>query len=304
VLADGAVVDASPDANSELFHAAIGGYGGLGVIAEIELDLVSNIRIERIAARVALADYPRHFREQILAGGKSILHNANIDPADFGQLMSITWRETERPLTVTQRLFPAGAGDRQQAAAIWALEELPGAHALRRALVDPLFYAARPVVWRNHEASQDVAALGVIAGRNTTHALQEYFIPEASFAAFARAMAAIIVGVNALNVSVRHSPQAPPAPLAWARQPVFSFVLYYQQGDSVAAQAEVGRWTRRLIDAALSLRGTYYLPYQLHATPAQFLRAYPQAPAFFALKTKLDSQSRFRNKLWDKYRLA
>ena len=39
----------------------------------------------------------------------------------------------------------------------------------------------------------------------------------------------------------------------------------------------MGVWTRELIDAALSVGGTYYLPYQPHATAAQFLRAYPRA---------------------------
>lgn len=35
---------ASPTHNSELFHGAIGGYGGLGVIVEATLRLVANDR--------------------------------------------------------------------------------------------------------------------------------------------------------------------------------------------------------------------------------------------------------------------
>jgi len=60
-------------------------------------------------------------------------------------------------------------------------------------------------------------------------------------------------------------------------------------------------WARELIDAALSVEGTYYLPYQLHATEAQFRRAYPRAREFFALKRQRDPAGRFRNHLWDKY---
>jgi hypothetical protein len=107
--------------------------------------------------------------------------------------------------------------------------------------------------------------------------------------------------VNVINVSVRHAKADPASILAWARQEVFAFVIYYQQGTSVGAQDEVGGWTRELIDAALDLDGSYYLPYQLHATPAQFARAYPRAPEFFALKRRLDPTNKFRNKLWDKY---
>ena len=47
-------------------------------------------------------------------------------------------------------------------------------------------------------------------------------------------------------------------------------------------------WTRELIDAVLAVGGTYYLPYQPHATAEQFHRAYPRAKELFALKRKLD----------------
>lgn len=76
------------------------------------------------------------------------------------------------------------------------------------------------------------------------------------------------------------------ARLAWARTEVFAFVIYYKQRSDEAAQKEVGAWTRELIDAALSSGGSYYLPYQLHATDEQFRRAYPRAAEFFALKQR------------------
>lgn len=89
--------------------------------------------------------------------------------------------------------------------------------------------------------------------------------------------------------------------LAWAREEVFSFVPYYKQRTSARAQGHVGVWTRQLIDAALTLGGGYYLPYQLHATPAQFAQAYPDATRFFALKAQADPRTQFRNTLWEKY---
>src|SRR4029078_5186785 len=56
-----------------------------------------------------------------------------------------------------------------------------------------------------------------------------------------------------------------------------------------------------MIDAVLSVGGSYYLPYQPHATPEQFHRAYPRAKELFALKRELDPEYRLRNVLWDKY---
>ncbi len=137
----------------------------------------------------------------------------------------------------------------------------------------------------------------------STYLLQEYFIPVRSFAIFARRMAAILRRheVNALNVSIRHSPADTVSLLKWAPQEVFSFVLYHKQRAWSGADRQAGTWTRQLVDTALALGGRYYLPYRLHATPEQFHRAYPEAAAFAALKRQVDPQRRFRNRLWDKY---
>ena len=55
-------------------------------------------------------------------------------------------------------------------------------------------------------------------------------------------------------------------------------------------ESRVGVWTRELIDAALAVGGTYYLPYQPHATAEQFHRAYPRARELFALKRRARSR--------------
>jgi hypothetical protein len=107
--------------------------------------------------------------------------------------------------------------------------------------------------------------------------------------------------VNVINVSIRHAKSDPGSLLAWAPREVFAFVVYYRQGTDADARRAVGVWTRELTDAVISVGGSYYLPYQPHATESQFLQAYPRAPEYFALKRKLDPQYKFRNTLWDKY---
>jgi FAD/FMN-containing dehydrogenase len=108
--------------------------------------------------------------------------------------------------------------------------------------------------------------------------------------------------VNALNVSIRHSPADSGSLLTWARVEVFSCVLYYKQRSSRQSSAAVGAWTRELIEAALAKGGQYYLPYRLDATRTQFERAYPaEAREFAKLKARVDPGNRLRNMLWDKY---
>lgn len=303
VLADGSVVEASRNTNADLFHASIGGYGALGVITEVELDLSSNVAMERQVRQVQVADYPKFFDDQVRGNPRAVLHNADLVPPDFDQATSVTWLATDKALTVSDRLVPAGESYKFNQAVMWGVANLPGGESFRKAVVDPLRYHSSPVVRRNYEASLDVASLGPIANGNSTYALQEYFVPKAQFHAFVQRMSAMLRmhRTHAINVSVRHAPADHASWLGWAREEVFSFVVYYWQGVSAADRDQVGTWTRKLIDAALSLGGAYYLPYQLHATHEQFARAYPNATRFFAFKAQVDPGNRFRNKLWDKY---
>lgn len=303
VLADGSLVEASRTNNADMFHAAIGGYGAIGVVTEAELDLVPNVAMARQVRRMPVSRYPAFFRDQVRGNPQVVMHNADLAPPYFDQATAVTWSQTDKPLTVHDRLVPLGQSYAVDQAVMWGVAKLPGGAAVRKDVVDPLRYRSHPVVWRNYEASLDVASLGPLVTRGNLYALQEYFVPVAQFDAFVPRMAAILREhrAHAVNVSIRHAPADPGSWLAWAREEVFSFVLYYWQGVSQADQQRVGIWTRQLIDAALALGGTYYLPYQLHATPAQFQRAYPGASRLFALKARLDPENRFRNRLWDKY---
>ena len=303
VVPDGRLLEASPLENPELYFGAIGGYGGIGVITEAELEVAPNIKMERSVRRIPLSEYPAFFAASISANPDAIMHNADIDPAEGSEIVSLTWSATDKPVSIDERLISRNEQYRAGALEIWALAKMPAAHLLRRELIEPLIDGGNPVVRRNHEASISVASLGALAGDRYCYALQEYFVPTPKFAVFAAEMLRIlqINNVNALNVSVRHSPADPGSMLQWAREPVFSFVLFYRQNASSSAQQQVGVWTRQLIDAALASGGTYYLPYQLHATEAQFELAYPDAAHFFALKSEVDPHDRLRNKLWEKY---
>src|SRR5882672_12046915 len=57
VLHDGTVVEANRQQNPELFFGAIGGYGALGVVVEIELDLAENKTVKRDHAVLPLSEY-------------------------------------------------------------------------------------------------------------------------------------------------------------------------------------------------------------------------------------------------------
>ena len=303
VLADGTAIAASPTRNSALFYGAIGGYGGLGVIVETTLRLATNERLERRTRVMPLAQYRQFFTKQVAADPGAIMHSATLYPDDYTLVRAVTHVRTARAVTQPARLVTPGGdyqGERRMqevfAASHWGKE-------LRRRILDPLFYAQDLVEWRNHQASLDVHSLASKAQDGAIYMLQEYFVPEAALERFAAGMRAILRHhrVNVINVSIRHAHKDPGTLLAWARTDVFAFVLYYRQGTAVHDRDAVRAWTRELIDAALALDGSFYLPYQVHASARQFNAAYPDAKRFFALKRQVDPQNRFRNKLWDAY---
>ncbi|RJG11751.1 FAD-binding oxidoreductase [Massilia cavernae] len=302
VIADGTVVEATPTLNTELFRAAIGGYGAVGVITEVELDLADNVRIERVVKSVALKDYPAHFA-RLADAGDHIFHNADLSPPHFNAPVSVSWRRTRKPLTETRRLVARGASYELEQNIIFLMTEAPLADLLIKSVAHPLRHAGAKVKWRNHEASLDVAELEPESRRYSTYVLQEYFIPVRHFEAYVKDMAATIRKFEAkvLNVSVRHAMADPIPLLPWAKEEVFSFVVYYKQGTGSAACEQTATWTRAMIDVALGYEGRYYLPYQLHATKAQFEQAYPEADAFRAVKRKADPTGKFSNELWVKY---
>lgn len=303
VMADGSLREASREHDAELFFAVIGGYGGLGVIVEVELDLEDNVRVKRLARKMSTPEYISHFKSKVRYFPDAVFHNADLYPPHYQRVRSVTWARTEEAVTQAERLQKGGQSYPISRYFVWAISETPLGKWRREYLIDPILYFFKKVHWRNYEASYDAAELEPASRKLSTYVLQEYFVPVDRFDEFVPKMAEILQRhqVNALNISVRHALSDPGSIMAWARGETFAFVLYYKQRTKDHAKQQVAVWTRELIDAAISVGGSYYLPYQPHASREQFHRAYPRALELFALKRKLDPDFRFRNVLWDKY---
>jgi hypothetical protein len=65
-LADGSVNEVSPTQNRDIFYAAMGSYGGICVVAEVELQLAENIRVQRLAKKMSRYEYIEHFKAKVL----------------------------------------------------------------------------------------------------------------------------------------------------------------------------------------------------------------------------------------------
>ncbi len=303
ILANGEIKKCTPNENSELFFACIGCYNAIAVLATVEFDLVDNVPVKRVFKKLKIEEYHCFFFKKVRDNKNVVFHNGDIYPPHYRKIRAVSWVVTDENPTVKNRLMPLAGAYPLERYFINAFSKSNFGKWRRENIIDPIVYRSKKVHWRNYEAGYDVLELEPNSRKNSTYVLQEYFVPVANFDAFGDKMAEIFQRhkVNVINVSIRHAEQDSGSLLAWSKEEVFAFVVWYKQNTNEVEKGKVAVWTRELISASISLNGSYYLPYQVHATNEQFHKAYPNATKLFELKTILDPNFKFTNVLWDKY---
>jgi len=303
ILANGESVTCSPAQNSDIFFACIGCYNAIAVIATVEFDLAENLPVKRVFETMKTTEYRKFFAKNIKENASVIFHNADLYPPTYKNTRAVSWVKTDEKPTVKTRLMPLANAYPLERYFIGAFSRSNFGKWRRENIIDPILYLSKKVHWRNYEAGYDVAELEPESRKKSTYVLQEYFIPVNKFDAFTALMAEIFQRhkVNVINISIRHAEKDTGSYLAWAKEEVFAYVVWYKQFTNDIEKNKVAVWTRELIDASISVNGSYYLPYQVHATAAQFHKAYPKAKKLMELKAKLDPTFKFRNVIWDTY---
>jgi decaprenylphospho-beta-D-ribofuranose 2-oxidase len=271
--ADGRVVNVSRTENSELFSLVIGGYGLFGVILDVDLQLVDDAVYQKRCERMNYREYPAFFEARVKDKANVGLHYARPSIARLNHLKTMiacTFTEThdgaknihdlqeEGHITRNRRMLAMSRRSQAGKNIRWFLQET---------------FAENPrvhVISRNNAMRPEVAFLEY-QSKADTDVLQEYFIPADQFVTFMDRHREILGRhkVNLLNETVRYVPKDDQAFLRYAKADGFAFVLYINHSRSKAGMENIARATRDLIDAALAVGGTYYLPYQTYATQSK-----------------------------------
>lgn len=300
VLPDGAHVTASRSENPQLFAAAMGGYGLIGLITEVEFDSVANVMLAPEVSVMPAEQFAGRFAEAARRA-PMVYGRLNIDRAAFLQQALLTeFRETSDPVAAASTIGlsgdVAGAVFRAQVGNEWV-------KARRWQLETGLVSRLQNTASRNSLLNNPV---GFFTNRNParTDILHEYFVAPDRFADFLDACRRIIPQSfqELLNITLRWVEQDSESTLAYAPNgPRIAAVMFFSQEISGRAEADMARMTRDLVDAVLALNGSYYLPYRPHPTLAQLRQSYPQATEFAAIKRQVDPALLLRNGLWDNY---
>ncbi len=290
ILADGSLKTASRTKNSDLFYAAIGGYGALGIIVEATLQLTDNYPMECHTLLLPLSDYPDYFKTVIKPNSAAVLHNADLFPPHYNTVECVTWYKTDKAPTVPERLQLPRSRPLFNYSKMAAAKRFPVSQRARPAKsVKMSSFSSSTIVWRNYEASYSTQDL-FFPRWFSVSLLQEFFIPVDALLPFLRSMQTIFEEheINILNVSLRHVTPNNESILSWSTKESFAVVIFYDQWRMASSLKNADLCFKRLINAALSTGGTYYLPYRLSATQEQFNAAYPRARLFWDIKEKYD----------------
>lgn len=308
MLADGSTVHCNRDENRELFAAALGGYGLVGVILEAEIRVVPNRRY-RLAREVLPANRLNEKWESAIAahpGSEMVYARLNVTAKRFLEdAILYVWHEDPDRSQPIPGLREPGIVELRRQVFRGSAESEYGKQLRWDAEVN-----WQPKIGGNVSSRNQLLFEGVEVFQNrsadTTDILHEYFVPRAALNAFVASMRSIIRRHegNLLNVTVRSVERDVDTMLCYATRPVVALVLLFQQQRTEAADERMAAMTRALVDAALGVGGSYYLPYRLHATTEQFRQAYPRADEFFALKRKFDPVGLFQNHFYVKYGAA
>jgi len=315
MTSDGEIHTASPSENAELFRHVLGGYGLFGVILDADLSVTEN---EMYVWRTDTVDYrqfPDYFAKNI-AGDANVgllYGRLSISPGSFltetlvhryervpfdAPLPPVRPPEPAWPTRLAINLSKTGNLGRRVR---WWLEKRiePKLHvcSVRKEMEGE----ERCLVTRNQEMYDSMEYL-----RNRlpdTDILQEYFVPHHRMPEFIDGLRDTVQrdGANLVNVTIRIITRDTVTALPYAREDMFAFVIYFNQGFNEHESAILQKTTTDLIDLATRLGGTFYLPYQLYYSPEQLWRAYPDMDAFFATKRRLDPTETFTNTFYEKY---
>lgn len=309
LCADGNIVVVSRTQNQELFAMAIGGYGLVGIIIEVTLNLTDNTLMERKARVIDAEDLAQHFSQEVDNNPHVEFYSARYSLGALNRLekaLVVTYEKTDKEFKESGRVKAASKSSKVQQFMLQkgfsALEKSKLVKELRFPL-EGMYFKQPKMMTRNNFMGFSTEQSLPHDGSGAMYILQEYFIPYDQVNNFIARLKVLIkkFKINLLNLTARHVNADTESMLSYSPRESCALVLYMSQKKSYKDYESTLVWTRALIDVALACNGTYYLPYQLLATHEQFEKAYPKFKNFVALKKYYDPQEIFTNQLYHMY---
>jgi len=308
---NGEILRACRTENAELFKLAIGGYGLFGIIIEAEIELTENFLYERNCRFLPFDQYANYLNNQIKDNPKIGLHHAQmcIDPYNKKKIFSglfiadyLKLSETEK-YPATDKVYTLNSEPNSKLhKLLFNLIRQSKPLQLIRNFADSLKFIKKEIISRNNALSVPIQYLYYNSPKETD-LLQEYFIPVDKITVFLTYIEKLVLeyNINLLYLDLRFIRKNIESFISYTDTDRVGVVLFFNHQKSAQELNKTKSWSCKLINKAISLSGTYYLPIQLYACKHMIEKAYPKIPDFFNLKKLYDPHELFFNHFYKKY---
>ena len=311
VDSDGHLRECSRSSNADVFRAVVGGYGLFGVITSLRLRLQPWHRLERVVEVFDIEGLPDAFRSRIDDGftygdfqymtdesssdflrrgvfscyrptddapSGSASANVTLSGGDWTKLIHLAHADKARAFEEYARFYSSTSGQTYDSDDFQMSTYIDGYHGA----LDAATGAASP-------GSETIA---------------ELYVPVESLVGFMDASGEVLIGrgSNVIYGTIRLIEPENETLLNWAARQYACVVFNLHVEHSPRGVQGVADALRDLIDAALSLGGSYFLTYNRFADAEQLLRAYPQFPEFLDSKRRMDPDTVFSSDWYEHYR--
>ena len=288
----------------ELFHLALGGLGGFGIIVEAELSLTNNCMLECKGEKIDPQNYARYFKTQVMQNPNMVLHyyRLSLEPQKlFQEGIAVNYVESGPPekanlLNESEKGRVIDRIELQTLRRLKGLAKIGWQEEKRKAL--QTIFATR------NECMQPPIRAILSESQLDTEWLQEFFIQPEYLSSFLEKLAAILNRhkVPVFNASVRYVAANHSASFNYAPDGErFAIVLFFNQPLNPSAIADTKEWIREAIDLLHEWKGSYYLAYQAIPSLDQFHKSYPNWQNIQQLKQKWDPDERFSSGFFSDY---
>ena len=312
VTANGKVTVCSRDINPDLFSRVLGGSGLFGVITCVTLKTVPNTKLHMDSTHYDVKEFMKEYTK-LLKDPTIGVKLGRIDITTMDQISLYTFRNKERTDFTISKLDvnPHRMSKTSQLMYKWIIP-MDIFQKLRFGIER---ITGKPLDWsgdseRNellYETAKPMAELySPLINLNMTHILQEYFIPHDKFIDWMSFMKTDFLKfkmkkVTLLNITIRYLNKDTTSSLPYAKENSFAFVMYFRMKRTIDEDNELEVVHNILVNKALELGGTFYLPYRLHYSKEQLEKGYPNIGNFFEAKRHYDPTELFSNMWYDEY---
>jgi FAD/FMN-containing dehydrogenase len=282
----------------------MGGYGLVGIILELEADMVENLLLRPTLAVMPSRELAGRFTDAVDKDRSVRMAYARLSVARksfFDEALLVTYR----PTGDGRKLPPARTGGFLTGISRDVYRAQIGSEAAKQAR----WYAETRAAWassgvatRNALMNEPVSNLAS-RDKRRTDILHEYFVPPDRFNDFVVACQEIVPrsGIEFLNVTLRYVAADNDSVLAFAPTRRIAAVMSFSQELRPWAEPAMRRMTEALIERVVGIGGSFYLPYRLHARRDQVDKAYANVARFVDRKRHYDPQLVLRHAMWDTY---